>query len=147
MTNLEKLKAEYKQMGETIAAMEAKDWPQRNDEYWSVATDGLVVCDLWGMHPADTGRLAQGNVFRTSEEAKRESKKRAVTKKLKDLAGDWKWANGVQKWGVYYNHHKESWETRYAMFSHTPLAIYFQTEQSAQKAIDTLGDELDVLLS
>ena len=92
---------------------------------------------------------AQGNIFPTREAAKLESKKRAVMKKLRGLAEGWvpDWSDEKQdKWYFLYSNKDEDFTIETNFLSQGIGQVYFQTEAKAQHAIDTLGDELLVLL-
>jgi hypothetical protein len=132
-----------------IAELEASlPWPKVGDKYYYVSGDGVVDYDTYmPTDEVDIGRMSQGNIKRTLEEAERERDRRAVMTELRGMATgfvpDWSDVN-QEKWFICPGNTEDlrfmfTFTTRY---SHLP---HFRTEDDAQAAWSALGDRLNVL--
>ena len=149
--NLTELKAQYAKLGDEIKRLESVGvWkPDIGDGYYRLCGDGMIIGYSWTNSDSDFSYYAQGNAFPTYEAAELESKKRAVMKKLRDLAEGWvaDWGDSSQnKWSIYYSNQEKRFYCCSASSSQYIGQVYFETEAKARHAIDTLGDELLVLL-
>lgn len=127
---------------ETIA--ELTKWPQTNDPYYFITSDGGVVYDVYDSDfSSDKDRLEFGNMFKTKEEAEFKCEQLKVMHELEELADD------VQPWDNFskYNHYYLLYNsvnsqvgigTSYAAHI-TPF--YFNTFESAKAAISKIGEE------
>lgn len=149
MTTLAELKAEHDALAKKIAAFEAKEeWPEFGDKYFYLLANG-VYSSTWGGDPVDKGYTEQGLVFRTEKEAEKHRQRNIVMKKLRDLAGGFvpDWDDTAQtKYVIFFNYRYNNWDTSGYDYTYHYGQAYFHTRQEAQHAIDTLGDELKVLV-
>lgn len=51
--------------------IEEPEFPQENDEYFSISSLGAVFADNWDSGRADLWRKASGNIFKTREQAEK----------------------------------------------------------------------------
>ena len=47
------------------------EWPQKDDAFWSISSDGTSFLDSWHNYTDDRRKMAIGNVFKTREAADR----------------------------------------------------------------------------
>lgn len=127
---------------ETIA--ELTKWPQKDDPYYFIASDGGVVYDVYDSDfSSDKDRLEFGNMFKTKEEAEFKREQLKVMHELEELADD------NQSWDNFseYSHY-------YLMYNSVNLQVgigasymahitpfYFNTFESAKAAISKIGEE------
>ena len=152
---LQRLDAIEKEQQELRKIIETPDKPTHNREpkidevYYYNNGDGEVYRVVWGDDAFDKASLAVGNVYRTRKEAEREVKRRKVITKLWDLSEGFvpSWSDQDRKYYIYYDHDDIRWDASWCRFNQGSFNVpYFDTEEAAQHAIDTLGDELNILL-
>lgn len=125
-----------------------KEW----EEYWYVPDDGIVSFSYWHKIPKDESRFDNGNVFRTKEAAKLESKRRKLLTRFKsfrdDCNGGWKadFEDFDRKYFIVFNADTGHSVCTYQNF-YDPFNIfgYFKNESDVIKAIDLFGDEIKKL--
>lgn len=89
---------------------------------------------------------AQGNWFATEKEVIKESKRRIVMQKLRGFAVPWEGKKGPPYINtLYYRHSIKKWTYSPDEGIQRPNTLYF-TEEGAQAALKSLGEELDILL-
>lgn len=132
----------------TIRILEEKGpWKPKNGErYCCISGSGQERTSPWGDDSVDNGRWDIGNVFRTEAEAKRALRRLKAQKKFLDAGGH----EGVERyfdlqpptspvWHIYptgcgyLRTEKKS--------SVTAFDIWFESEDDARKAINSLNDE------
>lgn len=98
--------------------------------------------------------LAQGSVFATRNEAQHESRRRVVTKKLRNLAtldgrpnGRFVYNGNPDNYTLVHDCSAGAWTVHAYTWSDPPGATYFATRAGAENALKALGTELDVLRS
>ena len=126
---------------ETIA--ELTKWPQKDDPYYFIASDGGVVCDVYADFSSDKDRLEFGNMFKTREEAEFKREQLKVMHELEELADDNQpWDNFSEDSHYYllYNSVKSQVEIG-ASYMANITPFYFNTFQSAKAAIDKIGED------
>lgn len=138
------LQDELKALKERIAeleelAKEEQEFPQVGDEYWYLDNDGVVMEMEWRGIEYDQGRLSIDNVFKTKEQAEFATEKLKVEAELRKFSRPFE--VGKSNTEFYYWH-----ESRRIMFNHFKTcqmqgSIYFESEEKAQQAIETVGEE------
>lgn len=118
------------------------------DEYYFVSANGLAKYDSWDNYDFEKRAFAQGNVFKTQQEAELESKRRNLLTRFRafrdECNGYWKadWSDSFKS-----KHYLEiidskvvldsvSYANRIATFG------YFKNEKDAERAIELFGDEI-----
>lgn len=123
--------------------------PKEGDEYYTISNIGSSCKTRYDTPHLDQRTIAQGNAFQSDTEAQNEVKRRSVMWKMKKLADgfvpDWSGHNPPKHFITYSNNLKQ-WVADYTGMYQAPNTIYFASHEAAQNAIDTLGDELMVLL-
>lgn len=127
---------------ETIA--ELTKWPQKDDPYYFITSDGGVVYDVYDSDfSSDKDRLEFGNMFKSKEEAEFKCEQLKVMHELEELADD------DQPWGHFtaYNHYYLFYDSSNskvkidASYVAHLTPFYFNTFESAKAAISKIGEE------
>ena len=119
---------------------------REGEKYWHVS-NGEVNFDTYNGDDYDLRLIATTPIFRTEAEAEHQLKKQRVEMKLRKLAGGYEFNTGEYEMNFYlhYDTNTKTIEAMPTAFHQPQGAVIFQTEEAAQHAIDTLGDELMVL--
>jgi len=163
MTNLETLKqqtadteAKLKEMKAEIERLE-NGWEMKcpykdGDEYYFVSANGLTRYDSWDNYDFEKRAFAQGNIFKTQQEAELEAKRRNLLTRFKafrdECNGDWKpdWRKNDAKYYFYISSTDGEIGINDIYFYETfPLFAYFKNEEDAERAIELFGDEIKEL--
>ena len=135
---------EIKALKDRIAELEEQveeeqAFPKYNDFYWYTNAKGKILCDTWEGFKFEKDMLAIGNVYQTENEAV------FALEKLKVEAELWKISRPFEIYGTNYYLYfaKDDGFIGIACLT-TSLAqgaIYFESEEKAQQAISTVGEE------
>lgn len=120
------------------------------DEYYFVSANGLAKYDSWDNYDFEKRAFAQGNIFKTQQEAELEAKRRNLLTRFRafrDECNDgWKpdWSNSDEKWDINYTEEevKALWTNATNSFS---IFGYFKNSEDAKRAIELFGDEIKAL--
>jgi len=138
MKNLDKLKAQYEQLGKEIEALKStgRRKPEIEQRYYAVFDYG-VDWTVWQDSESHNFLWKMGLVFFTKEEAKQWVTNRKVHVRLQELAEYWKpdWSDELQsKYFLEYAHDSKriewGWEYRYQRAN----TVYFK-EKSGIEAL------------
>lgn len=120
------------------------------DEYYFVSANGLAKYDSWDNYDFEKRAFAQGNIFKTQQEAELESKRRNLLTRFRafrdECNRDWKvdWSNQDKKWGI-----TNIEEGMYAMWTIELNSFlyfgYFKNQADCERAIELFGDEIQKL--
>lgn len=114
--------------------------PKKDDEYWFIDRDGYILSSRWGWSSTEENRFNIGNCFRTEEEAEFEIERIKIIHELKELAGGYKWEYDSYNYYIYFDCYNYKIKIGYVSRVKNTY-IYFPTEEAAEKAIDTIGEE------
>lgn len=114
------------------------EWPQEGDDYYFLTSDDCIEEESWYGDEFDCFRYDVGNMFRTEEEAEWYREHLKVCAELRRMAdgnvGDGHWHE------IVYNAQFDVITTcEHINYGFAPYN--FATKDSAQKAIDTIGEE------
>ena len=143
MSTLEELENKYKELGEEIEKLKAEKenepWqPKYGEKYWFINYCNVVAASTWYGDQIDIGRYAISNVFRTLQEAEFRAEQLKVEAELKLFVRPFK--NNSKNYTIQYWHSDEKIDITY--FENMQCGnVYFPSEEIAQKAIDTVGEE------
>ena len=162
MTNLETLKQQTADLEAKLEEMKAEidrlenGWEMKcpynyNDSYYYIAVSGNVSQDCWCDFEGEKESFEAGNIFKTKEAARLESKRRNLLTRFRafrdECNGNWKpdWSNSFKS--KYYLEIIDSkvvldsvnYANRIATFG------YFKNEEDAERAIELFGDEIKEL--
>lgn len=142
---LNKLEALYKKLKVVMA--KKFEYPFETGEHcWFISSDGSVFRYIWNTIPILCDRYAQGNVFKTKEEAERKHDKRILLTKFKQFRdkcnGSWKPGEDDEKHYIIISVDKLLFVATDVSLSSYPTFGYFKTEFDCLNAIDLFGDEI-----
>ena len=135
---------EIKALKQRIAELESQvdeeqAFPKYKDFYWGVNAKGKVFCDTWGGFKFEKDMLSIGNVYQTENEAVLAVEKLKVEAELRKFSRPFK-EDDYNSFIELYMFDKtltvdsnEYWQTQ--------GVIYFESDEKAQQAIDTVGEE------
>ena len=138
------LQEELKALKDRIAELEEQakqeqEFPQVEDDYWYVDDDAEVMLSVWYGDDYDKGRLSIGNVFKTKYQAEFAVEKLKIEAELRKFSRPFK-EDEYNSFIELYMFDKtltvdsnEYWQTQ--------GVIYFESDEKAQQAIDTVGEE------
>lgn len=122
------------------------------DEYYFVSANGLAKYDSWDNYDFEKRAFAQGNIFKTQQEAELESKRRNLLTRFRafrdECNGNWKpeWTENTYKWSIYFNiDHKMFFVGSSFIQNDFCLFGYFKNKEDAERAIELFGDEIKAL--
>lgn len=144
MSNIQELEAKYIELGKEIEKLKAeqpKEFPQIGDEYWFVDT---VVCDTdyYKFENDATDQCLQkiGNFFQFKEQALAELETLKVIAELKKCKGVKKFVQYEDNFSIGADN--AGFEVSFWYDSPSGLFnIYFDSEESAQEAINKVGEQ------
>lgn len=163
MTNLETLKQQTADMEAKLNEMKAEikrienGWEMKcpykdGDEYYFVSANGLTKYDSWDNYDFEKRAFAQGNIFKTQQEAELEAKRRNLLTRFRafrDECNDgWTpdWTKNREKISLYYKPEDKFFYMDTCFIANTfNLFGYFKNKQDAERAIELFGDEIKEL--
>ena len=163
MTNLETLKQQTADMEAKLEEMKAEierlenGWEMKcpyeeGDEYYFVSANGLVKYDSWDNYDFEKRAFAQGNIFKTQQEAELEAKRRNLLTRFRafrDECNDgWTpdWTKNREKISLYYKHEDKIFYMDTSFIANTfNLFGYFKNKEDTKRAIELFGDEIKEL--
>lgn len=138
------LQEELKVLKERIAELEEQakreqEFPQYGDEYWYVYSTGKVSISEWSGFGIEKAMLEIGNVFKTKEQAEFEVEKLKVLVELRKYSRPFE--SMEDNFSIVLDTSNGSLDIWCRLYSNCQGTIYFESEDKAQKAIETVGEE------
>ena len=138
------LQEELKALKERIAeleelAKEEREFPKDGDEYWFIDDRGFVGGSLYTNHYIDSGRQTVGNFFSSLEQAEFAVEKLKVEAELRKFSRPFEY--GKFNYYLFLNIKSDSLDTQFTSYCPPQGAIYFESEEKAQQAIEAVGAE------
>ena len=138
------LQEELKALKERIAELEEQvkgeqEFPQDGDAYWFIDDEGGMSSTFYKNYYLDIYRQKIGNIFRTEDEAEFAVEKLKVEAELRKFSRTFE--DDISDWYIYYDTESQRIYTDSRMYCQTQGAIYFESEQVAQQAIELVGED------
>ena len=134
---------EIKALKQRIAELEEQNkyelFPQEGDDYCYTTMLGRVCHGSWDNLDSETKMLELGNIYRTEEEAEFDVEKKKVETELLKFSIPVNPTGG--NYFIVFNMQTGVLGTRYSFYITTQGAIYFESEEKALQAIDSIGEE------
>lgn len=130
------------------------DWKMKipykeGDEYYFVRANGLAKYDSWDNYDFEERAFAQGNIFKTQQEAELEAKRRNLLTRFRafrDECNDgWKpdFSDDEEKYYLYYSILEECIDVGWIVLGCSfNIFGYFKNQEDAERAIELFGDEI-----
>ena len=140
----ERIEALETEFAEKIKVLKAEaqreqEFPQVGDYYWRIGDDLEVKTCVWADSVYGKKYSSIGNVFRTKEDAEFAVEKLKVEAELRKFSRPFELDS--------YNHYilldidGNSFRTDFTSYCPLQGAIYFESEEKAQEAVSTVGEE------
>lgn len=129
---------EYMELKKQFADVsKTKRWkPKGGEIYHYIVSTGEIDYSFWATSAVDEERFNFANTFKTKEQAQKELDRRLAEQELLDMCD---WEDEEQHYLVY-DYDEDCFESECALFfAYSPYC--FATEESAKKAINTLGTD------
>ena len=138
------LQEELKALKQRIAELEglAKDeqgFPQNGDNYWYINPLGFAFHDEWSGFITEGHKIEIGNIFKTKEQADFAVEKLKVEAELRKFSRPFEY--GKFNYYLFLNIKSDSLDTQFTSYCPPQGAIYFESEEKAQQAIEAVGAE------
>ena len=127
-----------------------KQWwePEWHECFYIIGSNGEAEYDLY-LSKTDKGKMTFGNCFQTEEQAEFMAEKLKVIHELEKFAyenneEEIDWNNSEQrKYYLYFDYTDMSIVScdSYSKCQHIPLAVYFTSNEIADKSIKAIGEE------
>lgn len=121
----------------------SKRWkPEWREQYYCLTPTGAISGTFF-KDVSDAYVCAQGNCFKTIEEAEFEAERRKVITELSDFAeGDEaSWDGATWHWYIYYCFPEKRMLYDHCTAWKTPLQLYFPSKEAAEAAVKAVGKE------
>ena len=137
LNRIEELEKELAELKSKVK--EGPKFPEYGDIYWCIDAEGIVYVNNFEGIQADRNILEIGNVFKTAEEAEFAVEKLKVEAELRELSRPFE--NGKFNHYIFFYIDGDSIEVGYKNACHSQGAIYFESEDKAQQAIKSVGED------
>ncbi|OYQ68286.1 hypothetical protein [Aerococcus sp. 1KP-2016] len=137
---IEALEAEFNERLKALKAevQQEQEFPQDGDLYWFIDDEGGMFSAFYKKHYLDINRQKIGNIFRTKDQAEFAVEKLKVEAELRKYSRPFKYGKPNRNIILTDN---ENVSTAYWYKKQTQGGIYFESEEKAQQAISTVGEE------
>ena len=138
------LQEELKALKERIAeleeqAKEEQEFPKMGDIYWRIDDRGSVDNCMYNNYYTDNHRQAIGNFFKTKEQAEFAVEKLKVEAELRKFSRPFEY--GKFNYYLLFDIDGNNFRTDVTSYCPSQGAIYFESEEKAQQAISTVGED------
>ena len=138
------LQDEIKALKERIAeleeqAKEEQEFPQYGDTYWCINAYGGVSKETWDGYDIEKDILEIGNGFRTEQQAEFAVEKLKVEAELRKFSRPFEY--GKFNYCLLFDIDGNNFRTDVTSYCPSQGAIYFESEEKAQEAVSTVGEE------
>ena len=135
---------EIKALKERIAELEElakkeQEFPLYGDGYWYIDDYGYILNEKWDGLDFEEFRLEIGNVFKTKQQAELAVEKLKVETELRKFSRPFK-CGEINRY-IFLDTDSECLDVVGLSYSQYQGTIYFESEEKAQQAIDTIGEE------
>ena len=120
-------------------AKQEREFPKYGDTYWCINAYGGVSKEIWDGYDIEKDMLEIGNVFKTKEQADFAVEKLKVEAELQKFSRPFKC--GEINHYIFLNTDNECLDVVGLSYSQYQGTIYFESEEKAQQAIKSAGEE------
>lgn len=138
----ERIEALETEFAEKIKSLKAEaqqrdEFPQDGDEYWFIDSTGEVVNEKWEGLSFEIDRLEFGNIFKTKEQVEFAFEKLKVEAELRKFSKPFEY-NGFNHY-IFLDTYSDCLGVDSLSYSQSQGTIHFESEEKADKAIETVG--------
>ena len=137
------LQEELKALKQRIAELEEqakqeREFPQFGDDYWYVSITGRIFTSEWDGFTSEKDMFEIGNIYKTKQQAEFAVEKLKVEAELRKFSRPFTYHE--TNWYLIMDFDKEV-HYSYKWDDVAQGAIYFESKEKAQQAIETVGEE------
>lgn len=118
---------------------EGPKFPEYGDIYWCIDAEGIVYANNFEGIQADRNILEIGNVFKTAEQAEYAVEKLKVEAELRKFSRHFE--SGETSYYIFFHIEIDCLDTHFTSYCPPQGSIYFESEEKAQQAIKSAGEE------
>ena len=118
---------------------EEQEFPQDGDGYWYIDDYGYILNEKWDGLDFEEFRLEIGNVFKTKEQAEFSVEKLRVEAELRKFSRPFEY--GKFNYHLFFDIDGNSFRTDFTSYCPLQGAIYFESAEKAEEAIETVGKD------
>jgi len=137
LSRIEELEKELAELKSKVK--EGPKFPEYGDTYWCIDVEGIVYVNNFEGIQADRNILEIGNVFKTAEEAEFAVEKLKVEAELRKFSKPFE--SGETSYYLFFNIESDCLDTQFTSYCPPQGSIYFESEEKAQQAIKSAGEE------
>ena len=135
---------EIKELKQRIAeleeqAKEEREFPQDGDAYWYINHLGIVLRDEWFGFVSERYMIEIGNFFKTEQDAHFAVEKLKVEAEFRKFSRPFEY--GKFNYNLLFDIDGNNFRTDVTSYCPSQGAIYFESEEKAQEAVSTVGEE------
>lgn len=132
---IEELEQEYESEEET----ENRWKPKVFEDYWWVSGRGFARRDKCLNSKYDEDVFNHTDVFPTKEQAKFDSERKRIRRELMRYSRPF--VTGTKNWFFNYHYRYKTIHYLNSDFSCQPFCLYFESKGTAEKAVETIGED------
>ena len=138
------LQMEINSLKQRVAELEKqveqeKEFPQEDDMFWFINIFGKPIGSTLGESTTNKQLIEIGNIFKTEEQAEFAVEKLKVEAELRKFSRPFEY--GKFNHYLFLDIDGDSFRTDFTSYCPPQGAIYFESEEKAQQAISTVGEE------
>ena len=138
------LQEELKALKDRIAELEEQakeewEFPREDEVFWLINIFGKPIGSTWGESTTNKQLIEIGNMFRTKEQAEFAVEKLKVEAELRKFSRPFE--EDANNFFIVFNTKVVSLNIWYREHNKSQGAIYFESEEKAQQAIEAVGAE------
>ena len=138
------LQMEINSLKQRIAELEGqveqeKEFPQDGDVYWYINPLGFTFHDEWSGFVSEGHKIEIGNVFKTRDQAEFAVEKLKVEAELRKFSRPFE--SMEDNFSMVLDTSNGSLDIWCRLYSNCQGTIYFESEEKAQQAIESVGEE------
>lgn len=136
---IEALNKDVKSLVDELEAVMENEFPQDGDLFFFVSTFGVVLEESFRVGISGDALLEIGNMFKTKEQAEFAVEKLKVEADLRKFSRPFE--RGESNHYIFLDTDNDCTGVEIRCYRQTQGGIYFESEEKAQKAIESVGEE------
>ena len=115
------------------------EFPQYSNVYWFINDECEAYCTVYENHSIDRHRQSIGNFFQTKEQAEFAVEKLKVEAELRKFSRPFEY--GKFNYYLFFVIDGDNLKIDFTSYCQPQGAIYFESEEKAQQAVSTVGED------